>query len=180
MSVGKKRKIFIAQDARTQMEDSEWIIKEHLTKGLFNKAWAGFREIIWMGSPQGPPTTGSHTIPRPNEARGVITGVKMGADIRRGRCQEMCPAAGARRHSTVTQQHGVRAKYPDFTIHPPSTLSGTTWTKSNPEPKGKGPTDAAQTGPGHGARQKILEMAAGEAERKHRVQSLNSQPWDTI
>lgn len=180
MSVGKKRKIFIAQDARTQMEDSEWIIKEHLTKGLFNKAWAGFREIKWMGSPQGPPTTGNHTTPRPNEARGVITGVKMGADIRRARCQEMCPAAGARRHSTVTQQHGVRAKYPDFTVHPPSTLSGTTWIKSNPEPKGKGPTDAAQTGPGHGARQKILEMAAGEAERKHRVQPLNSQPWDTI
>lgn len=52
MTRGKKRKIFIAQDARTGMEDSEWIIKERLTKGLFNKAWAGFREIKWMGSPQ--------------------------------------------------------------------------------------------------------------------------------
>ena len=60
------------------------------------------------------------------DSRGVITRVKVGAGIRRGRCQEMCPAAGAHHHSTVTQQHGVRAKYPDFTVHPPSTLSGTT------------------------------------------------------
>ena len=40
--------------------------------------------------------------------------------------------------------------------------------------------DAAQTGSGQGARQKILESAIGEAGRKHSVQPLNSQPWHTI
>lgn len=97
------------------MEYSNWIIKVHLTKGLFNKAWTGFKEIKWI---QSTPTTGRNAIPKPKEARGGITGAEEGSCTGEGTCCDL-----QQRHVATPQQPNSKeseGKHPDFMVLPPS------------------------------------------------------------
>lgn len=173
----RKRNHLCPSDAKKQMEYSNWITRESLTKGRFNHVPAAFREIKWMCSIQGLPTAGSHHRPQVwwRQGQGVVIGAEEGS------WQEPWPSAEAGSQSTVTQQEGIREKIPWLHCSPSlQAPCGTIWTESNQKPKGKGLIEADQTGPGHGARQEKVERVSGEANRKYPAQSLHIQQWGTI
>lgn len=109
----EKATICITQDARKQMQYSNWIIKVHLTKGLFNKAWAGFREIKWI---QSTPTAGRNAIPRPKEARGAITRAEEGS------CTERAPAVTSSRGTSPLHSNPAARNQRENTLISRSTL----------------------------------------------------------